>query len=94
MMFWLCDPDKSPRPHRVADVVAISPNGEVYDGAVDLTENKILRWVHTKGVQPLITMEELQAVEILAREDPGVIEQCGILGIPKKDMHKVYCDRK
>lgn len=38
-------------------------------------------------------MEDLQLVEHLARKDPKVIEQCGILGIPKEDMHKVYCDR-
>ena len=39
-----------------------------------------------------ITMEELQAVEHIARTDPKVIEQCEISGIPKSDMHKVYCD--
>jgi primary-amine oxidase len=37
-------------------------------------------------------MEELQAVEHLCRTDPKVIEQCEISGIPKEDMHKVYCD--
>lgn len=39
-------------------------------------------------------MEDLQIVEHVVREDPKVIEQCGIIGIPKEDMHKVYCDRK
>ena len=39
-------------------------------------------------------MEDLQIVEYVVREDPQVIEQCGIIGIPKEDMHKVYCDRK
>lgn len=43
------------------------------------------------GIQ--ITMEDLQVVEHIARKDPKVIEQCGLLGIPKEDMHKVYCDR-
>ena len=38
-------------------------------------------------------MEDLQIVEHVVREDPKVIEQCGIIGIPKEDMHKVYCDR-
>ena len=38
-------------------------------------------------------MEDLQIVEHVARKDAKVIEQCGILGIPKEDMHKVYCDR-
>jgi Cu2+-containing amine oxidase len=41
-----------------------------------------------------ITMEDLQIVEHICRTDPGVIEQCVISGIPKEDMHKVYCDRR
>lgn len=40
-----------------------------------------------------ITMEDLQIVEHICRKDPKVIEQCIISGIPKEDMHKVYCDR-
>lgn len=39
-------------------------------------------------------MEDLQIVESIVRKDPKVIEQCGIIGIPPEDMHKVYCDRK
>lgn len=39
-------------------------------------------------------MEDLQIVESVVRVDAGVIEQCRISGIPKEDMHKVYCDRK
>ena len=38
-------------------------------------------------------MEDLQIVEHVVRKDPKVIEQCVISGIPKEDMHKVYCDR-
>ena len=38
-------------------------------------------------------MEDLQIVEHIVRVDPKVIEQCGLIGIPKEDMHKVYCDR-
>lgn len=41
-----------------------------------------------------ITMEDLQIVEHVVRKDPKVIEQCGLIGIPKEDMHKVYCDRR
>jgi Cu2+-containing amine oxidase len=41
-----------------------------------------------------ITMEDLQIVESIVRKDPKVIEQCGLIGIPPEDMHKVYCDRK
>ena len=39
-------------------------------------------------------MEDLQIVEHVVRIDPKVIEQCGIIGIPKEDMNKVYCDRR
>jgi primary-amine oxidase len=39
-------------------------------------------------------MEDLQIVESVVRKDPKVIEQCGIIGIPPQDMHKVYCDRE
>lgn len=38
-------------------------------------------------------MEDLNLVEAVMRKDPGVIEQCVLSGIPKEDMHKVYCDR-
>lgn len=89
---WLSDSDHNQRPARIADVVAISPDGKLMEGHIDLTEQKILSWEHTPNVQPLITMEDLQVVEHVCRKDPGVIEQCGILGIPPEDMHKVYCD--
>jgi primary-amine oxidase len=94
MMAWLADPEKAPRPIRAADVVVIAPGGKIYDGVVDLEAKKVVEWNHTPGVQPLITMEDLQEVEFVVRKDPKVIEQCGILGIPKEDMDKVYCDRK
>lgn len=94
MQAWLEDPEKAPRPLRGADVVVIAPGGKIYDGVVDLVNKKIIQWKHTPGVQPLITMEDLQEVEHIVREDPKVIEQCGILGIPPEDMHKVYCDRE
>ncbi|KAJ9642981.1 peroxisomal copper amine oxidase [Coniosporium tulheliwenetii] len=92
MMKWVADPDHTQRPHRIADVVAIGRGSKVYDGIVDLEEGKILNWELTEGVQPLITMEDLQIVETVVRKDPKVIEQCGLIGIPPEDMHKVYCD--
>jgi primary-amine oxidase len=94
MLAWLAEPEKAPRPARAADVVVIAPGGKVYDGVVDLNQKKIVEWNHTPNVQPLITMEDLQEVEHIVRKDPKVIEQCGIVGIPPEDMHKVYCDRE
>lgn len=111
MLRWLADPDHTPRPHRVADIVALAKGGKLYDGLVDLEEGKIVKWECAEDVQPLvrllscvslprklmdvqITVEELQIVERIVRTDPKVIEQCALIGIPKEDMHKVYCDRQ
>lgn len=92
MSAWLASPDKLPRPARVADVVVIASGGKVFDGLVDVKTATIKHWEQLDGLQPIITMEELQAVEYVCRKDPGVIEQCKISGIPEEDMHKVYCD--
>ena len=54
MLAWLADPGHTQRPHRVADVVAIRKGGTVYDGLLDLDEEKILKWESTEGVQPLV----------------------------------------
>ena len=54
MLAWLADPDHTVRPHRVADVVAIGKGSKVYDGLVDLDEQKIVKWEYTEGVQPLV----------------------------------------
>jgi primary-amine oxidase len=54
MLKWLEDPEHTPRPARVADIVAIAPGGKVYDGLVDLKEEKIVKWTALEGVQPLV----------------------------------------
>ncbi len=59
MLAWLADPDHTVRPHRVADVVAIGKGSKVYDGLVDLEEEKIVRWEYTEGVQPLVRSHDL-----------------------------------
>jgi primary-amine oxidase len=103
MMRWIKDPTHTPRPARVADVVCIGRGSKVFEGIVDLNVSKVLSWAQKDGVLSYptsridceqITMEDLQIVESVVRKDPKVIEQCGIIGIPPQDMHKVYCDRK
>ena len=54
MLAWLADPDHTPQPPRVADVVAIRKGGTVHDGLVDLDEGKIMEWASDDGVQPLV----------------------------------------
>lgn len=88
---WLADPSSTPPP-RIADVVCLAPGSKVYDGLVDLDQGKIIEWEMLEGVQPLITIEDLQLCETIVRKDPKVIEQCGICGVPPEDMDKVYCD--
>ncbi|TRX89029.1 hypothetical protein FHL15_010048 [Xylaria flabelliformis] len=88
---WLENPS-TPRPTRIADVVVIAPGGKVYDGLVDIALGSITKWELLDGLQPIITMEELMAVEHVCRKDPKVIEQCEFSGIPKENMDKVYCD--
>ena len=51
---WLEDPDGAPRPHRVADIVAVGKGSKVYDGLVDLDEKRIVKWETLQGVQPLV----------------------------------------
>ncbi|TGZ77872.1 hypothetical protein EX30DRAFT_310760 [Ascodesmis nigricans] len=87
---WIAAPGAATRPKRQAEVVALGRNQEVFDGVVDIDDGKIIAWEKLEGVQPLITMEDLQDTESYVRADPKVIEQCKILGIT--DMSKVYCD--
>lgn len=54
MMAWVKDPKHTPRPRRVADVVAIGRGSKVYEGIVDLNEEKIIEWKQAAGVQPLV----------------------------------------
>lgn len=54
MLAWLADSQHAPLPHRIADVVAIAKGSKVYDGLVDLSEGKIVKWELLDGVQPLV----------------------------------------
>jgi len=82
-------------PKRVAEVVAVDREGGVYDGLVELNgEGKVVEWERLSGVQPMLTMEDLVVTEEYVRKDERVIEQCGILGIPREDMGRIYCDRE
>ena len=68
MLAWLANPDHTPKPHRIADVVAIKRGGMVYDGLVDLDEEKILAWESMEGVQPLVSVKRLRVKDGRADE--------------------------
>lgn len=78
--WWICRTEKS-------------SSGSVSKGCSRLYDGSL--WVvflELADFWDKITMDDLKAVEAVARCDPRVIEQCIISGIPKEDMHKVYCD--
>lgn len=54
MAAWLAEPEKAPRPARVADVVVIAPGGTVYDGLVDIKSGTITHWEQLDGLQPIV----------------------------------------
>lgn len=56
MTAWLADPEKAPRPTRIADVVVIAPGGKVYDGFVDIKTATITHWEELDGLQPIVSL--------------------------------------
>lgn len=59
MTAWLADPEKAPRPARVADVVVIAPGGKVFDGLVDVKTATITYWEQLDGLQPIVSLRIL-----------------------------------
>lgn len=55
MLKWLEAPTTTPRPTRIADIVALAPGAKVFDGLVDLKAEKVIKWEKLEGVQPLVS---------------------------------------
>src|SRR5579859_563466 len=82
---------KGPKPARKAEAIVIGVGtGQVSEVIVSLETGRVEEWINVSGVQPTITLEDLNSTEDIIRKDPGVIEQCRISGVT--DMSKVYCD--
>lgn len=93
LLAWEASPNSVARPPRQAEVVLVTKGKKgVTEGTLCLTGSKILTWSQIEGVQPILTVDDLQKVEEIVRLDPEVIKQCEIIGIPASDMDKVYCD--
>lgn len=82
-----------PLPPRLAYYVIVEKgvNG-VHEGVVDIGSSSVVLFKHIEGVQPTLTPEDLQNTEQIVRNDPEVIRQCEIVGIPASEMQNVYCD--
>lgn len=88
---WLTD--KSTVIPREAFFVVLQPGQPgLFDGFVNLSQEKVTEFVHKPESQPIITAEDLATTEAMLRTDSGIIEQCRISGIPLEDMKNIYCD--
>ena len=55
MMKWLADPEQTPRPSRIVDVVVIGKESKAFEGLVNLDEQRVIKWEGLEGVQPLVS---------------------------------------
>jgi len=67
MMRWIKDPQHTPRPARVADVVCIGRGSKVFEAIVNLNEGKIVSWEQIDGVQPLVC--QIHRYEVCSTEE-------------------------
>ena len=89
---WLANPTSSLPNREVSFTVLEAGKNGIHEGSLSLTDKKVYGSKFVTGYQPILTVEDLQSTEDVVRSDPRVIEQCVLSGVPKEDMHKVYCD--
>lgn len=83
----------APRPPRLAYFVVVEDGiSGVLEGVVDIGTGTLVQLRATDGVQPILTPSDLQATEEIVRTDPAVIKQCELSGVPRSEMHNIYCD--
>ncbi|KAF7713825.1 Uncharacterized protein PECH_000816 [Penicillium ucsense] len=82
---------KVPVPDRRAFAIVIERESQqVSELVVNLKSQKVELYKHVKDVMPTLTLEDLDVMERVARQDPRVIRACEEIGIT--DMNKVYFD--
>jgi primary-amine oxidase len=82
---------QAPRPDRRAFAIIIEQgSGLVAEVVANLTTSKVEEWKEVKDVMPTLTLEDLDVIERIARNDPRVIKACEDVGIT--DMSKVFLD--
>ena len=82
---------RGPRPDRRAFAIILekgTPN--IAEVIVNLNQSVVEDWKVVHDVGPILTLEDLDVCERVARADPRVIEACREIGIT--DMSKVYID--
>ncbi|KAJ4252428.1 hypothetical protein NW762_011029 [Fusarium torreyae] len=80
-----------PRPHRRALAVVISrKTQQISEVMANLDSNRVEEWRDFKDVMPILTLEDLDVIERIARTNSIVIQACREIGIT--DMSKVFFD--
>lgn len=73
-----------PKPPRIAYfVIVVDGDNGVHEGLVDIGAQQVIEMNHTEGVQPILTPLDLQKTEEIVRNDPDVIRQCELSGLPQ-----------
>ncbi|CAH6718457.1 putative peroxisomal primary amine oxidase [[Candida] jaroonii] len=92
-LYYKWKESKGSLPPRLAYfVIIVEGSNGLEEGVIDIPSGKFLSIKHTEGAQPILTPGDLQATEEIIRNDPNVIEQCILSGVPKEDMKNIYCD--
>lgn len=82
---------QGPRPHRKAFAIVLEAGTcNCAEVVVNLSKSKVEEWKEVKEVMPTLTLEDLDIMERISRQDHRVIEACKGLGIT--DMSKVFID--
>ncbi|KAK4573997.1 hypothetical protein LTR86_001758 [Recurvomyces mirabilis] len=80
-----------PRPDREAFVITVTKGHHVVNEVmVSLAKKTVLEIREIPDVMPILTLEDLDVCERVARNDPRVIETCREIGLT--DMSKVFFD--
>ncbi|KAK5116896.1 hypothetical protein LTR62_006617 [Meristemomyces frigidus] len=80
-----------PRPDREAFVIMLTKaHCAVNEVIVSLTQEKVLEVKELHDVLPILTLEDLDICERVARADPRVVVTCAEIGL--HDMNEVYFD--
>ncbi len=82
-----------PMPARVSYFVLIESGCPgVKEGLVSIDKLSLISSRELKTVQPILTVEDLTNTQDVIRNDPNVIEQCVISGVPRDQMDHIYCE--
>ncbi len=93
LLAWEESPSSTPKPDREAYFVIFQEGVEgIIEGTVNISKGKVGYHTNTKGVQPILTLDELVGCDDILRKDPTVIEQCILSGVPENEMDHVFAD--